>query len=375
MIHVGDARNWNRLVAHIDSEDYSDDVYDQGIDGENNLHFSLSIDHSAAPYLTDMCRLFRRNRRGFWQEYVAWKITKRSGGRITVLATGAEQEIDSLKIMHSGTYNAATLEQMAGIVLANTGWQLGRVEYADFQTESIERPVGGYAFLRRLCNYFNRELRARVEVSGTRVLGRYIDLVKRVGQDNRAVVSFGDNLTDLERIVHTDRIVTRLECEGPLRADGTRLTAIVTDEDAFNRWNLNGRHRVAYYEPDSADEEMTEPRLEQLGRMELNKRINSVVEYNISVAVLPEDDYALGDSLRIEDRSFNPPLFAESRIIHESGPIDFTNDDVTEIEYKIGQVIELDLREGPTVAQYTALKQENEVMQAVLMEMAMNTIE
>lgn len=375
MIIVGDARNWNRIVAHIDAEDYHSAGYEQAIDGENNLYFSLAVEHSAVPYLTDMCRLFRRNRRGFWQEYVAFKIAKKSGGRITVYATGAEQEIDTLKIMRSGTYQAATLEQMAGIVLANTGWQLGNVDFASFQTESIERPVGGYAFLKRLCNYFDRELRARVEVSGTRILGRYIDLVERVGRDNRAIVSFGDNLTDLERIVHTDRIVTRLECEGPVRQDGTRLTAIVTDEDAFNRWNLNGRHRVQYYEPDSTDEEMTQARLEQLGRMELNKRINSVVEYDVSVVVLPDDDYALGDTLRIEDRSFNPPLFAESRIIAEKGPIHFNSNDATEIEYTIGQVEELDLRNGPTRAQYDALKQENEVMQAVMMEMAMNTIE
>lgn len=373
MIHILDARNWNRLVAHIDDEDYHSGGYEQGIDGENNLFFSISVQHAAVPYLTNMCRLVRRNRRGHWQEYVAHKITTRSGGRVVVLATGAEQEIDTLKIMHSGTYQAATLEQMAGIVLANTGWELGNVDFASFQTESIERPVGGYAFLRRLCNYFDRELRARIEISGTRILGRYIDLMERIGQDNRAIVSFGDNLGELERIVHTERIVTRLECEGPVRADGTRLTAIVTDEDAFNRWNLNGRHRVDYYEPNSADEEMTQTRLEQLGRMELNKRINSVVEYNISVAVLPDDDYALGDTLRIEDRSFNPPLFAESRIIHEKGPIEHNPDDVTEIEYTIGEVVEL--TDAQLAGQVSALRQENEQLQAVMMEMAMNTIE
>lgn len=340
MIHILDARNWNRLVANIDNEDYYAGGYNQGLDGENILSFSISIYHPAVTHLTDMCRLVRRNRHGHWQEYVAWKITTSSMGRMTVLATGAEQEIDTLKIMHAGTYEAATLEEMADITLADTGYTLRRVDFASFQTETISNPLGGYAFLRRLSGNYERELRVQLEVSGTRILGRYVDLIERIGRDSRALVSFGDNLANLERIVHTDRIVTKLECRGPERSDGTRLTAVVVDDDAFKRWHLNGKHRVAYYEPDSSEVDMTQERLEQLGAMELKKRMNRVVEYIAGVAVLPDDDYALGDEILIEDTSFNPPLYAESRIIHESGPIEFNPDDVTELQYRLGELEE-----------------------------------
>lgn len=340
MIYVLDARNWNRVVAHIDEEDI-EGSYAQGLDGENTLRLSIPSNHTARPHIKDFCRFVRRNRRGYWQEYVAWKITERSGGRfMEVLANGAEQEIDTLKIMHAGKYEAETLAELAQRVVGGTGYELGMVDFASYQTETIENAVGGYAFLKRLGNYFERELRFRIEVSGTKVLGRYVDILERIGRDNPRVISFGDNLAELERIIHTDRIVTKLECRGPEREDGERLTAEVVDEDAFARWNLNGKHRVDYYEPSSTDGDMTQERLEQLGRMELKKRIDRVVEYILDVAVFPGDDYALGDTLRIEDTSFNPTLYASSRIIHESGPISYSPEDVTEIQFRFGEIEE-----------------------------------
>lgn len=340
MIYVLDARDWNRVVAHIDEEDI-EGSYAQGLDGENTLSLSIPSTHSARPHIKDFCRFVRRNRRGYWQEYVAWKITEKSGGRfMEVLANGAEQEIDTLKIMHAGKYEAETLAELAQRVVGGTGYELGMVDFASYQTETIENAVGGYAFLKRLGNYFERELRFRIEVSGTKVLGRYVDILERIGRDNPRIISFGDNLAELERIIHTDRIVTKLECRGPERDEGERLTAEIVDEDAFARWNLNGKHRVDYYEPSTTDSDMTQERLEQLGRMELKKRNDRAVEYILSVAVFPGDDYALGDTNRIEDTSFTPTLYAESRIIHESGPLSYVPEDVTEIQFKFGEIEE-----------------------------------
>lgn len=345
MIYIQDRNNINKLVAVIDNEDYREGGYTQGLDGENSLWFKIDMSHRAAEHLSEGCRLIRRNRRGFWQEYVAWKVHHFSGGTISVKAVGAEQEIDILKIMHAGKYEAATLAEMAGRVVSGTGYQLGRVDFASYQTETIENAVGGYAFLKRLGSYFERELLFYVEISGTKILGRYVDLVERIGRDNPATIRYGDNLIELEREIDINGLVTLLECRGPEREDGTRLTAEVADEDAYNRWHIDRKHRRKYYEPSSKDGEMTQDRLEQLGRTELNKRIARAVTYRLSAAVFPGDDYALGDTIKVEDTSFNPPLYAESRIIKESGPIEYVPEDVTDIQLEFGEIEEFDIED------------------------------
>ncbi len=83
---------------------------------------------------------------------------------------------------------------------------------------------------------------------------------------------------------------------------------------------------------------MTEERLRSLGTTELKKRINAVVEYEIEAAVL-EDDVQLGDTLRIKDENFEPPLYAESRAIFVKKRIG--REDLQKT-YTIGEITELE---------------------------------
>src|SRR5690606_38169522 len=107
---------------------------------------------------------------------------------------------------------------------------------------------------------------------------------------------------------------------GPEREDGTRLKVFVEDEEARRRWGRYGRHLVDIYEPDSADQSMTEERLRQLTRMELDKRINMSVEYRADISDLENvpgmenKKIRLGDTIRIKDTKFNPALYLEARI-------------------------------------------------------------
>ncbi|MEW8986203.1 MAG: hypothetical protein AB2401_04230, partial [Bacillus sp. (in: firmicutes)] len=68
--------------------------------------------------------------------------------------------------------------------------------------------------------------------------------------------------------------------------------------------------------------EMTLARLTQLGKTELNKRINSLVKYETtqavldSIAGLEHEKVYIADTIRIKDEHFVPPLYAEARVNH-----------------------------------------------------------
>src|SRR5690606_17251364 len=104
------------------------------------------------------------------------------------------------------------------------------------------------------------------------------------GEDVKREIVYGRNLVGIEMTEYSDRIVTRLIGIGPTGEDGKYLISVQEDEEAFQRWNDEGRHKIEVYRPETADQNMTQARLDTLTKMELKKRINSVVEYKVTAA-------------------------------------------------------------------------------------------
>ncbi|WP_201028924.1 phage tail spike protein, partial [Saccharococcus caldoxylosilyticus] len=183
--------------------------------------------------------------------------------------------------------------------------------------ESYTNP---YSYLKQIASEFNLELHFRVETDGNKVTRRYVDLIEHVGGWNGREVEFGKDLIGIERKEDFSNIVTALVGIGPERDDGTRLQVFVEDKDALARWGRNGKHLVDVYEPDSSDSNMTLEQLRSLTEAELAKRINSSVEYTGDVVDLEKvpglehEKFRLGDTIRIKDTAFTPPLYLEARI-------------------------------------------------------------
>lgn len=335
----------DEILGYITPDNYWEDEHHHGLDGVHFIQFGTYADSEEAQHLTDRCRLIAQGSSGVWQEFIAHQISTRTGRKLKIVATGAEMELDGLKIIYPQTFTGATLEYCLSIATSDTDWQSGIVDHASFQTQTFEQHLGGYAFLLRIANYYDRELRFRIEVSGNRFVGRYIDMVERVGADKRKEIVAGSNLISIDRTFHSKDVITGLICRGPEREDGSRLEIRVTDDEAFQRWNRNNNHIWDVYEPESTDAEMTEERLRSLGTTELKKRINAVVEYEIEAAVLEgdedeeDDDVQLGDTLRIKDENFEPPLYAESRAIFVKQRIGRGDLQKT---YTIGEITELE---------------------------------
>src|SRR5690606_16708438 len=134
------------------------------------------------------------------------------------------------------TTEALSAEAHGNLALAGTEWEMGNVEFKGVRTITFENYTNPYAYLRKVASEFDLELDFRVEHENGNIIGRYVDLVEKVGQWRGRRVEFGKDLIGLRRIENTDNIVTALRVVGPIREDGSRLEVIVEDEEALQRW-------------------------------------------------------------------------------------------------------------------------------------------
>ncbi|PGB37634.1 hypothetical protein COM02_29905, partial [Bacillus toyonensis] len=95
----------------------------------------------------------------------------------------------------------------------------------------------------------------------------------------------------------------------------------VGNNDALQRWSKDGKHLFDIYSPQTEDQDMTKQRLKQLTEAELKKRIDSSTSYEVSAVALEKvfglshESVRKGDTVRIKDTGFSPPLFLEARLI------------------------------------------------------------
>ncbi|PEP71368.1 hypothetical protein CN581_31285, partial [Bacillus toyonensis] len=95
----------------------------------------------------------------------------------------------------------------------------------------------------------------------------------------------------------------------------------VSNNDALQRWSKDGKHLFDIYSPQTEDQDMTKERLKQLTEAELKKRIDSSTSYEVSAVALEKvfglshESVRKGDTVRIKDTGFSPPLFLEARLI------------------------------------------------------------
>src|SRR5699024_1284363 len=145
-------------------------------------------------------------------------------------------------------------------------------------------------------------------------------------------ITFGKDLDGIRRVESQD-IVTALLGVGPEDSDGNRIEVLVEDEDALKRWgrvDKNGKihHLIEAYEIESdRGDEMTREEARQYTRTALNKRINTQVTYETTVIDLENvpgmenKKIRFGDTIRIKDEGFNPPLYVEARVFEQSRSI------------------------------------------------------
>ncbi|TNO99973.1 hypothetical protein FHY65_24585 [Bacillus cereus] len=269
---------------------------------------------------------------------------------LTVHASGAWVQIAKDGIIKPQRIESETVNTFIDIALADSKWQRGITDYSSFHTMTIDEFIDPLTFLKKIAALFELEIQYRVEVSGSRITGWYVDMIKKRGRETGKEITLGKDLVGVRRIEHSRDICTALV--GFVRGEGDKLITIesinngllyITDSDAFQRWNAHGKHKFGFYTPETEDQNMTPQRLMTLMKTELKKRVNSSVSYEVEaqsighIFGLAHELINEGDTIRIKDTGFTPKLYLEARVI--AGDESFT--DHTQDKYVFGDYREI----------------------------------
>ncbi|MEB9716305.1 phage tail spike protein, partial [Bacillus cereus] len=213
------------------------------------------------------------------------------------------------------------------MALVGTKWKRGRTEYAGFHTMTIDEFIDPLKFLKDIASLFELEIQYRAEVVGSQIVSRYVDMVKKRGQETGKEVTLGKDLVGIKRVENSQNICTALLGFSKKEGDGfITITDIndgipyLVDSDAFQRWNERGQHKFGFYTPET-EGDITPKRLMTLMKTELAKRINSSISYDVQaqsigrVFGLAHELINEGDTIRIKDTGFTPELYLEARAI------------------------------------------------------------
>src|SRR5690625_1652045 len=327
MIHILDGQT-DVILDFITLDNIIDDTHKKSLeDTLETYDFIALADKRYSAHLEKRNRIIIPDEDGTLREFVIFEAAKyrdTEGYKAQVFSHASYLELKKARILYPTRREGLTASQHAGWALNETGWRVGIVEAEGTRTFTIENHTNPYEFLKRIAREFEVELRFRVEHDGQRITGRYVDLLERVGEWRGREIELGKDLDSIRRVEKQD-IVTALLGLGPERDDGTRIEVLVEDEEALQRWGRvdehgNLHHLIEPYEIQSDRQEMTEEEARRYTRTALDKRINTQVTYETTVLDLEEvpglenKQIRFGDTIRIKDTHFNPPLYLEARV-------------------------------------------------------------
>ncbi|MBG0962225.1 phage tail spike protein [Bacillus sp. SRB1LM] len=351
ILHVVDFKT-DQIVAAIQPEDYWDDKRHWEL--KNNidmLDFTAFDGTDHAVTLQQQNLVLKEVRDGRIVPYVITETEKNSDTRsITTYASGAWIQIAKSGIIKPQRIGSKTVNEFIDLALLGMKWQRGITEYAGFHTMTIDEYIDPLTFLKNIASLFKLEIRYRVEIKGSRIIGWYVDMIQKRGHDTGKEIELGKDLVGVTRIEHTRNICTALV--GFVKGEGDKVITIesinkglpyIVDADAFQRWNEHGQHKFGFYTPETEELDMTPKRLLTLMEIELKKRVNSSISYEVEaqsigrIFGLEHELINEGDTIKIKDTGFTPELYLEARVI--AGDESFT--DPTQDKYEFGDYREI----------------------------------
>ncbi|MEJ3738136.1 phage tail spike protein [Bacillus cereus group sp. BceL035] len=351
ILHVVDFKT-DQIVAAIQPEDYWDDKRHWEL--KNNvdmLDFTAFDGTDHAVTLQQQNLVLKEVRDGRIVPYVITETEKNSDTRsITTYASGAWIQIAKSGIIKPQRIESKTVNEFMDLALLGMKWQRGITEYAGFHTMTIDEYIDPLTFLKKIASLFKLEIRYRVEIKGSRIIGWYVDMIQKRGNDTGKEIELGKDLVGVTRIEHTRNICSALV--GFVKGEGDKVITIesinkglpyIVDADAFQRWNEHGQHKFGFYTPETEELDMTPKRLLTLMEIELKKRVNSSISYEVEaqsigrIFGLEHELINEGDTIKIKDTGFTPELYLEARVI--AGDESFT--DPTQDKYEFGDYREI----------------------------------
>ncbi|MBJ8015733.1 phage tail protein [Bacillus cereus group sp. N34] len=350
-LHVVDFKT-EQIVASIQPKDYRDDKRHWEIKNNiDTLEFRVFDNAKHSATLMQQNSVLKEVRDGRIVPYVITAIEKDSDDRsVIAYASGEWVQLAKAGIIPPQKLEGKTVIEMVDIALAGTKWQKGNLEYASFRSMTIDEFIDPLTLLKKIASLFELEIQYRAEVIGSKVVGRYVDMIKKRGRETGKEVTLDKDLMGIKRIENSQNICTALL--GFVKKEGGEFVTIteinngvpyLVDSDAFQRWSEKGQHKFGFYSPETEDQDMNPKRLMTLMNTELKKRVNTSVSYEVQAQSIgrvfgfAHELINEGDTIKIKDTGFTPKLYLEARVI--AGDESFT--DSTQDKYVFGDYREI----------------------------------
>ncbi|PFJ93190.1 hypothetical protein COJ11_14625 [Bacillus cereus] len=328
VLHIIDFKT-SQIVSAIQPKDYWDDKRHWEIKNNiDTLEFKVFDNTKYAATLMQQNLVLKEVRDGRIVPYVITEVEKDPDDRsVITYASGAWINLAKDDYIRPQKIEGKTVNEFMDIALVGTKWKRGKTEYAGFHSMTIDEFIDPLSFLKKIASLFELEIIYRVEVVGSRIAGWYVDMVKKRGRETGKEVTLGKDLVGIKRIENSQNICTALI--GFIKKEGGEVLTIsdinkgipyIVDNDAFQRWNEKGKHKFGFYTPET-EEDITPERLLTLMKIELAKRVNTAVSYDVQaqsigrVFGLAHELINEGDTIRIKDVGFTPKLYLEARAI------------------------------------------------------------
>jgi phage minor structural protein len=314
---------------------YWDDIKTERLDhGLLTFEFNIPFDHPTAELIQIEGFVIRENEDNPG-EFELFRIketrTSRNSRSMYVWCENAAVTDLTAQLIETASYPSYTLEQVMGVVLSNTGWQLGKVDYSGVRDFTFENYPTALEALHMVMDQFGAEVKFRVEFDGQRVRGQYIDVLRQRGEDSGQMFIYGYDLTEVERTLNTTDLVTALRAYGKKDNNDKPMTFEnytppngiptgfekagdwVGSIEARERYGKDGQHRFAKFEDIDAENPAD---LFQKTLAKLKELIKPRYTYKVGINLLNKP-VALGDNIRIQDKTFQPWLLLEARVIEK----------------------------------------------------------
>lgn len=328
-LHIVD-HSTEQIVAVLQPKDYRDDLRHWEIKNNiDRLEFKVFTSLPAAATLMQQNLILRETRDGRIIPYTIDEAIQTTDKRsIHVYASAVWVEIAQANYIRPQKIQSKTVNEFMDMALAGTKWKRGFTEYSGFHTMTIDTFIDPLKFLKDIASLFHLEIQYRVEVRGSQIVGWYVDMIQRRGKDEGKEITLGKDLIGIKRIENTRNICTALV--GFVKGEGDSVITIesinkglpyIVDTQAFQLWNKQGFHRFGLYTPETENQNMTPQRLKTLMEIEIKKRRNAAVTYEVEAQSInrvfgfDHESIFEGDTIRIKDKGFTPKLYLEARAI------------------------------------------------------------
>ncbi|MBT2680057.1 phage tail protein [Bacillus sp. ISL-35] len=313
----------------------------------STFEFSAQGDHEDSQYLVAENQVAFMDKDGYFRLFVIKEPEKtngQEGPQIRVVTEPAMLELNDEPLEDIRPYDT-TVDDALLRALQNTRWEVGETAELGLNSTNFYY-INAREAIEKILNTWGGELRDRVEIDGNKIIGRYIDILPRRGQDIGKVWEIDKDILFIKHKVLSYPKTALYGRGSSLETDNEGYTRKVTFADvewstvngdpvdkpmgqewvgdaealeAFGRLNSDGtkRHRFGFYDDDSEDPTL----LLQRTWNALQEQKNQIENFELDTFLLGDligyehEKVRLGDTTRTVDRSFAAPIEVQTRVV------------------------------------------------------------